>query len=60
MRLQRAKEYLAYCREAENDSRRSLNDAVNRTKRAKEKYDDLFDACEKRACARIRAERNSI
>lgn len=54
-RLRKADEFLTYCREAENDARRELNEALEKTKRAKEKYETLFTECEQRAVARRKA-----
>lgn len=55
MRLRRAKEADAACREAEDTARKALAAAVESTKRAKEKYEELFLAAEKREVARLRA-----
>lgn len=51
-RLRKAQEFLAYSRERENEARKSLLDAVAQTKRAKEKYEELFNECERRATLR--------
>lgn len=42
MRLRRAKETLASCREWEAQSRKELINAEAATKRAKERYEDFF------------------
>lgn len=42
IRLRRAAEALANCRDAENRLRRELASAVESTKRAKEKHEALF------------------
>jgi hypothetical protein len=55
LRLRKAQEFLTHCRETENQARIALASAVESTKRAKEKYEDLFTQCEARASARIRA-----
>lgn len=54
-RLRKAAEFLAHCRDAENQARWELAQAVDQTKRAKEKHDALFLECEARAVARIKA-----
>lgn len=51
-RLKKADEFLTHCRESENQARRSLVDAIDRTKLAKLKYETLFAECEQRACQR--------
>lgn len=51
-RVRKAQEYLAHCREGENELRRRLAEAVEATKRAKEKYENLFMDCEARAAKR--------
>ena len=43
-RLRRAKESLAAYRDAENEARKALTEAMESTKRAKEKYEELFMA----------------
>lgn len=53
--LRKAAEFLAHCRETENQARRELARAVEQTKRAKEKHEALFIECEKRAVARRKA-----
>ena len=45
--LRRSKEALDIARTAENDARRALAQAVEQTRRAKEKYERLFEAEEK-------------
>lgn len=54
-RLRKAQEHLEKCRELEADARRQLNQATKDRERAKEKYETLFDECEKRAVARRKA-----
>lgn len=54
-RLRRAKEALAACKAAEDDARRALADAVESSKRAKERYEVLFMAEESAEVARRRA-----
>lgn len=54
-RLAKAKEHLAFCREAETQARAALASAIESSKRAKEKFETLFDECEKRAVARRKA-----
>lgn len=51
-RLHKAKEHVAFCRNAETEARAALNAAIESTKRAKEKYETLFSECEQRAVAR--------
>lgn len=55
LRLRKAEEFLAYSRNAENDARRALAEAVARTKRAKEKYETLHEEVQNRAVARRKA-----
>lgn len=55
LRLRRSEQALAAYREQENAARRALNEAIEATKRAKEKYEALFAECEKRACERRRS-----
>lgn len=55
LRIRKANEFLAHCREVENEARRELMRAIEQTKRAKEKYEALFAECETRACARRKA-----
>ncbi len=54
-RRRKAAEFLAHCREEENQARKALADAVERTKRAKEKFETAFLEAEKQAGARILA-----
>lgn len=54
-RLRKAEEYVTTCREIENNARRELAEATARRQRAKEKYETLFDECQKRAVARRKA-----
>lgn len=42
LRLRRAKEALAGYREAESQARKALNQAIEATKRMKERYEELF------------------
>lgn len=51
-RLRRAKEAIAAFRETEAAARKALNDATEATKRAKERYEELFLAEEKAEAAR--------
>lgn len=51
-RLRKASEFLAYCREKENQARRDLGQAVETTKRAKEKHETIFAECQARAVER--------
>lgn len=44
VRLRRAKESLAAYRDAETQARKALADAVNATKLAKDRYEELFMA----------------
>ncbi len=55
LRLRRAAEFVAHCRESENQVRKELHEATEQTKRAKEKHETLFAECEARACARRKA-----
>lgn len=41
-RLRRAKDALAAARESESNLRRALNDAVETTRKAKERFENLF------------------
>lgn len=54
-RLRRAKDALAFARETETSARKALSDAVEATKRAKERYEDLFLAEEQAECARLKS-----
>ena len=51
-RLKNAKDHLAFARDAETQARAAFNAAVEDSKGAKERYENLFDECEKRAVAR--------
>ncbi len=53
-RLRRAKEAIASCQSREVDARKALVDACDSTKRAREKYEELFLAEEQREAARRR------
>jgi hypothetical protein len=55
IRLRKASEFIAHCRESENQARRELNAATERTKYAREKHATLFAECEARAVARRKA-----
>lgn len=57
-RCRRAKEAVAICQERENELRKALADAVESTKRAREKYSELFQAAENREVARLKASYN--
>lgn len=52
LRLKRAAEHVAYCRDAENRARVALADAVKSLARAREKHEAQFAECERRACER--------
>jgi hypothetical protein len=51
-RLRRAKEALAFCQAAEVEARKALASATESTKRAREKYEELFMAEENAERAR--------
>jgi len=53
-RLRRAKEALSACGEMENEARKALAAAAESTKRAKERYEELFIAVDKREAAKPR------
>lgn len=55
IRLRRAKEILATNRAMENEARKALADAIESSKRAKERYEELFAAEEKAEFARRKA-----
>lgn len=42
VRLRRAKEAVAACRDAENEARKALAAAIESTRKANEKYNELF------------------
>jgi hypothetical protein len=52
IRLRRAKESLATCQVAETEARKALARAIEGTKRARERYDELFIAEENQERAR--------
>lgn len=54
-RLRRAKEAFAHCKASEDEARKALARAVESTKLARAKYEELFLAEEKRECDRRRA-----
>jgi hypothetical protein len=56
IRLRRAKEALANWREVEAEARRALTEAMESTKRAKEKYEELFANEEKAEVERRKAD----
>ena len=56
IRLRRSKEALVAAREAEANARRILNDAIQSTQRAKERYEELFAADQAAEVARRRKE----
>lgn len=58
IRLRRAKEAIDSLRDKENELRKALAMAVDATKRARERYEELFDAAEKREVARKMAQYN--
>ena len=51
-RRRKALEFIAHCKTEEDQARVALAQAVERTKRAREKYETLFHECEARAVAR--------
>lgn len=51
-RLKNAADFLKRSRELENEARAALASAIEQAKRAKEKHEELFAACEARAVAR--------
>ncbi len=53
--LRKASEFLAHCREAETQARIALAQAMERTKRAKEKHETLFTDVQNRTVARMKA-----
>ena len=55
IRLRKAEEFVAHCREMEKAARLALIDAERQTKRARERREELFAECEARACARRKA-----
>lgn len=55
-RLRRAKESLTTARDTEAIARKALNDATEGTKRAKERYEELFMAEEKAEALRRKAD----
>jgi len=55
LRLRRANEFIRASQEAETQARIALTRAVEQTKLARAKYNELFAACEARACARRQA-----
>lgn len=57
-RVRRAKEAVALCQSRENEARKALAEAAESTKRAREKYEELFAASEQREVARRRAQYN--
>lgn len=54
-RLRRAKDAIAYCQASETEARKALSAAMESTKRAREKYEELFLAAENREVTRRRA-----
>lgn len=54
-RLRKARESVEYAKNKANEARRALADAVESEKRAKEKFNALFEECEKRAGERRKA-----
>lgn len=54
-RLRKAVEFIAHCMEAENQCRKALADAVERTKLARSKHEIAFNKCEARAVQRRKA-----
>lgn len=55
IRLRKAVEFMNHCREAENQARRDLAEAVKRSAFAKQKHETLFAECEERAGQRRRS-----
>lgn len=51
-RLKKAREFLAHCRTKENEARVTLAQAVESSKRAKERFESLFVECDRRAVER--------
>lgn len=58
-RLRRAKESLATSREVEAAARKALADAVESTRKAKERYEELFAKEEQAECNRRNLNRDS-
>lgn len=56
-RLRKAKEDIARCEQEEMQARSKLNECTASTKRAREKYEDLFGKAEAREVARQKAAR---
>ncbi len=57
-RLRRAKEAVSNCQTREADAIKALAEASKDTKRARDKYEELFLAEEQREAARLRANYN--
>lgn len=58
IRMRRAKESIEHCQQAEIEARKALASAIESTKRAREKYQELFMAEEGREYARRKNEYN--
>ena len=58
VRLRRAKEALAACRDAETEARKTLAAAIAATRRISEKYQALFIAEENLECSRRKTSYN--
>jgi hypothetical protein len=54
-RLRKSAEHVTHYQDAENKARRDLAEATASLRRAREKHSTLFQECEARAVARIRA-----
>lgn len=54
-RVRRAKEAIAICQTRENEARKALADAAEATKRARAKYEELFQAAEQREVTRLKS-----
>jgi len=52
LRLKKSAEFVDHCKQEEAEALRALSDSRARLGRAREKHAQLFEECEKRACAR--------
>lgn len=52
MRIKKSAEYVQHCRKVMADAMKALNDARNDLDRARQKHEQLFIDCEKRAVQR--------
>lgn len=57
-RLRRAKESISACQDRENECRRALAAAAESTKRARERFEEIYLAAEKHEVTRLRAQHN--